>query len=368
MAQQEICMNTLSKVALAAAVLACAGSAAAQVTLYEHVDFGGQSYTASRSVGDFTRIGFNDKASSVIVTRERWELCDDAGFAGRCVVLQPGRYPSLVAMGLNDRVSSMRPAAAAPPPRAARVTLYENEGFGGRSFSTETQVDSFARVGFNDRASSIVVENARWQVCEDDRFGGRCVVLGEGRYASLAAMGLNDRVSSLRLVDPNTAGTRVDDRRYSTAPGVDYGRRDNERLFEANVTDVRQVMGTPEQRCWVEPGQAAPQRGAANVPGAIAGALLGGVIGHQIGGGFGRDIATIGGVAAGAAVGAQVGRDRDGQPVATQDVRRCSTVPGSARTEYWDVTYSFRGQEHRMQMTHAPGATVTVNRQGEPRV
>ena len=102
------------------------------------------------------------------------------------------------------------------------------------------------------------------------------------------------------------------------------------------------------------------------MPGAIAGALLGGIIGHQIGGGFGKDIATLGGVAAGAAVGANVGRD--GQAVATQDVRRCESVPGQARTAYWDVTYRFRGQDHRLQMTRPPGATVTVNRQGEPRV
>jgi hypothetical protein len=31
------------------------------------------------------------------------------------------------------------------------------------------------------------------------------------------------------------------------------------------------------------------------------------------------------------------------------------------------VTYRFRGQENRMQMTTPPGATVTVNERGEPR-
>jgi uncharacterized protein YcfJ len=32
------------------------------------------------------------------------------------------------------------------------------------------------------------------------------------------------------------------------------------------------------------------------------------------------------------------------------------------------VTYSFRGQEYRVQMTTRPGNTMTVNEQGEPRV
>ena len=37
------------------------------------------------------------------------------------------------------------------------------------------------------------------------------------------------------------------------------------------------------------------------------------------------------------------------------------------KPEYWDVTYDFRGQTHHMQTTYPPGATVTVNRLGEPR-
>jgi uncharacterized protein YcfJ len=32
------------------------------------------------------------------------------------------------------------------------------------------------------------------------------------------------------------------------------------------------------------------------------------------------------------------------------------------------VTYVFDGLEHRVQMSNAPGATITVNRAGEPRV
>jgi hypothetical protein len=34
-------------------------------------------------------------------------------------------------------------------------------------------------------------------------------------------------------------------------------------------------------------------------------------------------------------------------------------TPGQTRSEYWNVTYDFRGQEHSMHMTVTPGATVT---------
>lgn len=255
--------------------------------------------------------------------------------------------------------------AAIATQATAQVTFYEREGFAGRSFTTQRQVGNFERYGFNDRASSVVVLGNRWEVCEDVRFSGRCVVLRRGRYPSLAAMGLDDRVSSVRVVDRNA---RIDENRYAPAPAAVYDarRRDNERLYEARVTSVHAVVGRPEQRCWVEQQPVAQERSGANVPAAIAGALIGGILGHQVGGGRGKDIATAGGAVAGAAVGANIGRD-GGQPAATQDVQRCASAPSQARPDYWDVTYEFRGLEHRVQMTRPPGPTVTVNGQGEPR-
>lgn len=247
----------------------------------------------------------------------------------------------------------------------AQVTFYEHDGFQGRSFTTQRQIGDLERYGFNDRASSVVVLNDRWEVCADAHFSGRCVVLRAGRYPSLAAMGMNDRLSSVRAVSRNA---RVDDGRYAPppVPVYDNHRRNNERLYEANVTSVHAVVGPVEQRCWIDHQQVAQERSGANIPGAIVGALLGGVLGHQVGGGRGKDIATAGGAVGGAAVGANVGRD-GGQQVRTEDVQRCASAPSQARPEYWDVTYEFRGQAHRVQMTSDPGPTVTVNRNGEPR-
>lgn len=248
----------------------------------------------------------------------------------------------------------------------AEVTFYEGESFSGRQFSTDNQIDNFRRQGFNDRASSVVVDRDRWEVCDRSRFRGYCVVLRPGRYPSLAAMGMNDRISSVRLVRNDE---HIDNIRYAPDPaeGHDYRRHRDEQLFDANVTSVRAVVGPPEQRCWVEREQVVQDRSDPNVPGALAGAVIGGILGHQIGGGSGKDIATVGGVAAGAIVGANVGRDEGGQQVTTQNVQHCKTTPSQARPDYWDVTYNFRGQEHSVQMTNPPGVTVTVNDRGEPR-
>lgn len=370
-------MNAFLKSAIAMAGLLVSVQAVADVTFYEHRDFQGRAYATEHAVSQLGRVDFSNNASSVIVRGEAWEVCAGAAFSDYCVVLRPGGYASLADMGMNDNISSARTEKAsieakrraAAPPQPPQVTFYEGERFEGRTFTTAKEIRNFRRFGFNDRASSAVVQGERYEVCDGSRFRGRCKVLRPGRYDSLAAMGMNDRVSSVRAVGHDV---RVTDDRYAPAPVVaqDYRRRGNERLYQANVTSVRAVVATPEQRCWVERQevpQAAPAKTGANVTGALVGAVLGGILGHQVGNGSGQDLATVGGVVAGAAVGSQVGRGGSAPAVQTQDVKRCENLPGNARTEFWDVTYTFRGEDHRVQMTAPPGQTVTVNGRGEPR-
>ena len=247
---------------------------------------------------------------------------------------------------------------------SAAITFFEHDYYGGRSFAASNRVNDFERGGFNDRASSVVVTGRAWEVCEHARFEGRCIVLRPGRYPSLDSMGLGDRVSSARQI---AANARFAEDRYAPVPvpSQGYRRRGGERLYEAQVTSVRAMVGTPAERCWTEREQVSRDNGRASVPGAIAGAIIGGVLGHQVGSGRGNDIATAGGAVAGAAIGANAGRSSGSSY--SQDVRRCESVPGGARPAYWDVTYDFQGQAHRVQMVAAPGPTVTVNGKGEPR-
>ena len=246
---------------------------------------------------------------------------------------------------------------AASQAALADVTFFENDNFNGRSVVTGDDVRNLSRYGFNDRASSVTVDRGRWEVCEDVNFGGHCAILRPGSYNSLRAMGLNDRISSVRRVgwnEPVASGSRYDAR-----------PRRGERLYEANVISVRAIVGPPEQRCWVE-RQSVVEQGGNRTGGAIAGALIGGILGHQIGGGSGRDLATVGGVVAGAAVGSNIAGNQ-GDRVVQQDVQRCRTGPSQARADFWDVAYTFRGIEHHVQTTEPPGPTITVNSDGEPR-
>jgi uncharacterized protein YcfJ len=269
------------------------------------------------------------------------------------------------AMGTKFRLAVGAAAIAVAMQASGQVTFFERPGFEGRSFTADRQIKNFERFGFNDRASSVVVKRGIWEACDSARFEGQCVVLRPGSYASLHAIGLNNSVSSVRPVNRPEYG---DGREFYSPSGYDYRRRKNERTFEVPVTSVRAVVGPPQQRCWVEQQQVVTNSPDVNIPGAIIGGVLGGVLGHQIGGGRGQDIATGVGAVGGAVVGSNVGRGSGGQQVTTQDVQRCASEPVSSRPDYWDVTYDFRGIQHRVQMTAPPGPTILVNGKGEPRV
>ncbi len=252
---------------------------------------------------------------------------------------------------------------------SAQIMFYEHNNYQGQTFTAQRQVNNFDRINFNDSASSVVVLNNNWEVCEHANFGGTCIVLRPGRYRSLNTMNMNDTISSARIVSGNT---RYDDDRYApySSSGsylYDNRRRNNERLYNADVVSVRAVLATPERRCWVEREQVSNSQSDNNVAGAVVGALLGGVLGHQVGGGRGKDAATVGGAIAGGVLGNNLGRDDNGRQTYNRDVRRCETGQTSGRTEYWDVTYNFRGRQYSMQTVSPPGSTVTVNGRGEPR-
>ena len=203
-------MKTLLTQALTVAGLAIATQAFAQVNLYEHDYFRGAVVTVNRPAGDLGRYNFNNRASSAIINGEAWEFCDQLGFSGRCVVLQPGTYVLLEEM--NDSVTSMRPLSArggpagshgpefAPPSHGAGLTLYEYSNFSGASLFVERPLRRLERE-FDNAASSAIVSGEPWEVCDGEEFSGRCVILKPGSYASLDRTGMDNRISSARPVE-----------------------------------------------------------------------------------------------------------------------------------------------------------------------
>ncbi|NNU41963.1 glycine zipper 2TM domain-containing protein [Ramlibacter sp. B156] len=247
----------------------------------------------------------------------------------------------------------------------AQIVLYEREGFRGRSVVADRELRNVERRALGNTASSAVVERGRWEVCEQPRFQGRCAVLRRGNYPDLRASGLQWEIASVR---PAREGRRYD-AEPQAAVGQDYAyrrRASSERVQEAPIRDVRAIMGTPSQRCWVERQAVPAANPGANLGGAVVGAIVGGILGHQVGGGSGRDAATAVGAVGGAVVGNRVAGGT-GTQYATQDVQKCETVQGTP--QYYEVTYDFRGVRHVAQMSAPPaGNTIIVNQRGEPRM
>ena len=205
---------TMKKTALIAGLLLCSTAAsAAELTLFSQDGFRGRRLQSFETITNLGNTDFNDRASSVVVRDGTWQLCDDAYFRGRCVTLQPGNYPWLREIGLDNRVWSARVFGSwgrppGPPHDGggwggdgrARAVLYSNPDFRGEQFVIDGNVlPDLANSGFNDRAQSLRVERGYWIFCSDAGFRGTCRTFGPGSYASLG-WGLDNKLSSGRRI------------------------------------------------------------------------------------------------------------------------------------------------------------------------
>ena len=178
------------------------------VTLFSSPNFYGQNVEINRDVRDLREYRFNDDAMSIQIPRgQRWEVCEDSDYRGRCEVLDEdtsnlGRY------GLANRLSSMRridnlsggyPGGGGGWDRGGEIILYDGFSQTGRAVRIEDEIGNLEQLGFNDRAQSLEVRgHGRWLVCEDSQYRGRCEEVS-GRVDNLRF--LNRQVSSVRRLD-----------------------------------------------------------------------------------------------------------------------------------------------------------------------
>lgn len=228
--------TTLKTLAFAAALLSqFAAAQAGEVTLYSRDNFRGEEVTIRDGARDLRDAGFNDRTSSLIVHSGVWEVCEHKDFGGYCAVFERGEHNDL--RRFNNSISSLRQIERGgrgngygaggfrgrdrdgrddreerreewrdrrddrqgggygrPDP----IELFEHARFEGRRVSFQGEARSLRAVDFNDRASSMVIYEGQWQLCEHDNFGGQCAVYGPGRYDNLGPM--NDKPSSLRRI------------------------------------------------------------------------------------------------------------------------------------------------------------------------
>jgi hypothetical protein len=227
--------KNMKRLLAAAAVLALSSHAAfaGELTLFADSDFRGARVTLGRDAPDLNRAGFNDRVSSIVVRSGVWQVCEHAGYGGNCVEFGPGEYRNLPRF--NDAISSVREVTRGGPGRDRRderdggwrgddrgddrrgdnlrgdrgnergnergnyrgaVQLFAGPRFEGQEIAVSG--DARALDNFNDRTSSIVIHDGRWEFCDDINFRGQCVTYGPGRYPFIDQM--SGRISSMRRV------------------------------------------------------------------------------------------------------------------------------------------------------------------------
>lgn len=81
----------------------------AVVTLYNDINFGGDSFGSDTEITDLSFTAYNDQASSIKIDSGSWAFYTDANYQGSSVVLNAGTYSSVENVGLpNDAISSFR--------------------------------------------------------------------------------------------------------------------------------------------------------------------------------------------------------------------------------------------------------------------
>jgi|GEM_PF-3425882 len=86
------------------------------------------------------------------------------------------------------------------PSRPGSITLFTAKGAAGRKVTLHNNQPDLSQLGLKDKVSSITVQSGIWQVCTAVSYKGYCVRLPPGYYGNLGTLGINDSVSSLRLL------------------------------------------------------------------------------------------------------------------------------------------------------------------------
>ncbi len=220
--------------ALVLVTAALGGTASAQfggrggVTVYTDENFRGQSASLRGDTPSLVPLGLNDRVRSIrIPNGEAWEVCVDVDYGNQCQVLESS-VADLGSMGWGDRISSLR-----------RVN---GGGYASRRY--DPRVDPYYR---DDRAVGTAGVVAGATVFTDPNFRGQAVAL-RGAVSNLVPSGLNDKISSIEIPDGEA---------WEVCADVEYGNQCQ--VLTGSITDLR-PMGWNDRISSMRPVRAAGYR------------------------------------------------------------------------------------------------------------
>ena len=140
-------------------------------------------------------------------------LYSDSGFSGEGLRIH-GAEPDLARLRFNDRASSIVIQSGAWELCTdanfrgrceivgwnAGLVLFPDSAQRGQGIEVQQDIPDLSQYRFNDRASSFLVTGGSWLVCEHANYRGRCEVL-QGGAGDLKPIRMNDNISSIRTYD-----------------------------------------------------------------------------------------------------------------------------------------------------------------------
>jgi hypothetical protein len=153
---------------LAGTLFAAKAAMGADLTLYADDDYQGRALGVVIDERTLSVLNFDKRASSVVVENSAWILCTGEEYTGQCITLEPGRYASLQALGLDDAITSVRRRdassigvfkdSAAPqntPADAAGIVLYASKSYLGPSHIADRPREGPSRTpSLSDRSAA----------------------------------------------------------------------------------------------------------------------------------------------------------------------------------------------------------------------
>jgi hypothetical protein len=170
-------------------------AAAAEIQVCEHKDFGGRCVTLLHGVNDLREWGMSNVISSFRIRSGTWRMCTGTDLRGSCQDFTRS-VSDLTGNRLQDAVASLRPVRGGSGGGETAIVVYTAPNYRGRSLVFSDDIADLRRVGLNDRISSVRVLGGRWVICTDiDYVGCRSIAAD---VPDLGAVGWAGRISSIR--------------------------------------------------------------------------------------------------------------------------------------------------------------------------
>lgn len=173
--------------------------------IYGDINFRGKSASLTADAPDLAEHGMSTLASSLrIDPDEVWQVCTEAGYRGRCLVVNQDQS-DLRRGDWNDVIVSARRLRGRPQaPSGGRVAfgldVYADINFRGRSATLISNTADVNARGLARTISSLrVADGEVWEVCTETNYRGRCDVVGED-MSDLRRGEWNDVIASARRI------------------------------------------------------------------------------------------------------------------------------------------------------------------------